>query len=135
MTYPHQKIICYDGVCNLCNSWVSQLINLDKKKQFRYIWLQSETAHTLFKKQNFNTKTLSTVAYLKNNNLYTKSTAIILIIADLKGIWSLAKILLLIPTFIRDFIYKIIAKYRYNIFGKQTQCQRPSNEHLDLFIP
>jgi GTPase involved in cell partitioning and DNA repair len=41
---PDERIILFfDGVCNLCNSWVDFLVRRDKRKQFRYAPLQGTT--------------------------------------------------------------------------------------------
>ncbi|MBH38179.1 hypothetical protein CL658_04010 [bacterium] len=132
--YSQLKIICYDGICNFCNRWIFLLLKLDKKNRFKYLWLQSETAKALLRKHQFDTTKLSTIVYLNKGKLYTKSTAVIKILSDLKGFWVLSKILLLIPTIIRDTLYIIIARYRYQLFGKKSSCKRPDVNHENQFI-
>ena len=134
INYSQSKIICYDGICNFCNSWVSLLLTLDKKNRFKYLWLQSDTAKNILAEYPINTKKLSTIAYLKKGKLYTKSTAVIKILSDLKGIWILTSILLLVPLFLRDSLYIIIARYRYKVFGKQNSCKRPNVTQENQFI-
>ena len=48
--------------------------------------------------------------------------------------WMLTKLLLLIPKIIRDTIYIIIARYRYQLFGKQDSCKRPDINQENQFI-
>ncbi|MDH5458216.1 MAG: DCC1-like thiol-disulfide oxidoreductase family protein, partial [Nitrospinota bacterium] len=55
--------------------------------------------------------------------LTEKSTAVIHISKYLGGVWPLCMIALVIPPFIRDFIYDIIAKNRYRWFGKYDTCR------------
>ena len=132
--YSQSKIICYDGICNFCNRWVSLLLKLDKKNHFKYLWLQSETAKSILSKHQFDATHVSTIVYLNKGKLYTKSTAVIKILSDLKGMWILTKLLLLIPKIIRDTIYIIIARYRYQLFGKQDSCKRPNVNQENQFI-
>ena len=130
----NKYIICYDGVCNFCNFWVSLLIQYDKKKRFNYLWLQSETATKLLEKSTLTQADLNTIIYLRKGKIYTQSTAIIKIISDLKGFWIIIKLCYLIPKPIRDLVYNVIASVRYKLFGKQTSCQRPPVDQLDQFI-
>ena len=44
------------------------------------------------------------------------------ILKEMGGVWKLFFIFIIIPNFIRDFIYKIIAKTRYKIFGRHDYC-------------
>ena len=130
----NEYIICYDGVCNFCNFWVSLLIQYDKKKRFNYLWLQSETATKLLANSSLTPADLNTIIYLRKGKIYTQSTAIIKIISDLKGFWIMIKLCYLIPKPIRDLVYNVIASVRYKLFGKQTSCQRPPVDQLDQFI-
>ncbi|MFZ1677755.1 MAG: DCC1-like thiol-disulfide oxidoreductase family protein, partial [Saprospiraceae bacterium] len=41
------KIIFYDGVCPMCNTWVKRIIRWDRKKVFHFAALESETAQKL----------------------------------------------------------------------------------------
>ncbi|MCF6244284.1 MAG: DCC1-like thiol-disulfide oxidoreductase family protein, partial [Sulfurovum sp.] len=66
---------------------------------------------------------------------YYKSTAILKIVRSLGGVGILANILYVIPRFIRDFIYDVIAKYRYEIFGKMDACRMPNKGEEELFLP
>ncbi|MBI59860.1 hypothetical protein CL657_01425 [bacterium] len=127
-------IICYDGVCNFCNFWVSLLIKYDKKKHFKYLWLQSQTATKLLANSTLTPADLNTIIYVRKGKIYTQSTAIIKIISDLKSFWIMIKLCYLIPKPIRDLVYKVIATVRYKLFGKQTSCQRPPVDQLDQFI-
>ena len=74
-------IICYDGVCNFCNFWVSLLIKYDKKKRFKYLWLQSQTATKLLAKSTLTPADLNTIIYLRKGKVITQSAAIIKIIS------------------------------------------------------
>ena len=123
------KIIIFDGICALCNSTVDLLIKLDKNKIFHYTPLQGEFVRSLETAPD-----IDSVIFYDEGTLYYKSTAILKILASLGGIWVLANIFYLIPISIRDFIYDLIAKYRYKVFGKREYCRTPKEDELKLFI-
>ncbi len=125
-----QKVILFDGVCGLCNKSIDMLIKLDKHGIFKYTSLQGEYVKTLDIAEE-----LDSIVFDEEGMLYYKSTAIIKIVRSLGGMGILANIFYIIPTFIRDFIYDVIAKYRYHIFGKMESCRMPNKGEEELFLP
>ena len=124
----NEKILLFDGICNLCNNLVLFIIKRDPESQFKFASLQSEMGKLLLKKYILESNNLNTVVYIKGEKYFLKSTAILNIIKDLGGYWKLFYAFILIPKFIRDFIYDLIAKSRYRIFGKKESCMIPNPE-------
>ena len=124
-----QKIIIFDGICALCNSSITILMHLDTKKRFRYSSLQGEFVKTLDIEPD-----IDSIIFYDDGVFYYKSTAILKILESLGRPWVLIKIFYIIPRVIRDFIYDIIAKYRYKIFGKRESCRMPKEDEQSLFI-
>ncbi|SFW16658.1 thiol-disulfide oxidoreductase DCC family protein [Cellulophaga fucicola] len=133
----NKKIIFFDGVCNLCNNFIDQIIHKDHKKIIYYSSLQSDITKELLKPFNVEVtdSTLSTIFFYENGKLYKQSTAVLKVYTNLStGYRILAKILLVIPSFIRNGVYNFIAKNRYRFFGKKETCRLPSQEEKDQFI-
>ncbi|HEX7366882.1 MAG TPA: DCC1-like thiol-disulfide oxidoreductase family protein [Pelobium sp.] len=126
-------IILFDGVCNLCDGFVQRIIASDKKDFFRFASLQSETAQALLKNHP-NLKGLKSIVYLENNEVFTKSSAALKIAAHLSGSWNLLSIGYIFPLFLRNGVYDLIAKYRYNWFGKKDQCMVPTPQIKAKFL-
>jgi len=124
-----ERIIIFDGVCGFCNKSIDALMRLDEDKLFKYTSLQGEYAKKLAIP-----KGLDSIIFYDNGTLYYKSTAILKILRSLGGIWILSNIFYIIPKIVRDFIYDIIAKYRYYIFGKMESCRMPTKDEVTLFI-
>ncbi|MGI8544607.1 MAG: thiol-disulfide oxidoreductase DCC family protein [Aridibacter sp.] len=133
MNIPKQAIILFDGVCNFCNDWVNFIIEQDSKNHFKFSPLQSEIAEKLLEKYNVDKETDS-VILIEDGKAYTHSTAALRIARNLDGIWSVFYIFLLVPKFIRNFFYKILAKYRYKLFGKKDECMIPTPEIRRKFL-
>lgn len=131
----NKKIILFDGVCNLCNQTVLRIIKLDEKDTFRFTSLQSETGKEIIDYLKIDTtKVDSIILFEPNQAYYLKSTAALKIFGNFGGIWEVSKFLLFFPSFIRDFVYDIIAKNRYKWFGKKNQCMIPTPELLSKFL-
>lgn len=132
-----KKIIFFDGVCNLCNNFIDQIIQKDKKKIIYYSSLQADITKELLKPFNIEVtdKTMSTIFFYENGKLYKQSTAVLKVYTNLgTGYSVLAKTLLVIPSFIRNLVYNFIAKNRYRFFGKKETCRLPTQEEKDQFI-
>lgn len=130
----NHPVILFDGVCNLCNSSVQLIIKRDKKKVFRYASLQSNFGKQALKKFKLDEKKIDSIVLYENENILFKSTAVLKIAHKLGGIYSAAYAFVVIPLFIRDYIYDFIARNRYRWFGKQESCMVPSPELKNLFI-
>lgn len=117
------KVVFFDGVCNLCNSWVQWLIKRDKKNVLHYSSLQSAYA----KQHITDPEILSTdsIVFFVNNTFYTRSSAVFQILKQLGFPYKIALVFYLVPRFIRDYVYNTVAKNRYRWFGKRATCMVP----------
>lgn len=128
------SIVLFDGVCNFCNYWVRFAIKRDKKKKLRFGTLQGEAAKKLLEKYNFHTTSLNSVILIDKERIWTQSSAAIRICKYLNGGWKLFYGLIIIPKFIRDFFYNIIARNRYKWYGKREECMIPSADITERFL-
>jgi len=126
------NIILFDGVCNLCDFSVQFVIKHDKNAYFHFASLQSEVGQDLVKK--YHLEKLDSIILIKEGTFYTHSTAAIKIAKHLDGGWKHLSIFRFLPTGMRDFIYKLIAKYRYKIFGKKDVCMMPMLKDEERFL-
>ena len=126
------KIIFFDGVCNLCNRLVIFIIKRDRNRIFKFASLQSAKAEEMgiIKKD----KTLNTIIFLNENKLYQKSSAVLHICKLLPFPWPLLFGFIIVPRFIRDSVYNFVADNRYKWFGKRDQCMVPSKIIEDRFL-
>lgn len=123
-------IVLFDGVCGLCNQSVAFLIKIDRDKRLKYTPLQGEFAKTLPIKAN-----IDSIVFYDDGVLYYKSTAILKLCATLGGVCKVTSLFYIIPSFLRDGLYDLVAKYRYRLFGKTERCSLPTKEQKELFLP
>ena len=126
-------IVLFDGVCNFCNGVVQFLYARDKNHVFRFASLQSDIGQELLAKHSISLD-ISTVVVIENNKVYTHSTGALKTTKYLSKLWPLSQVLLVIPRFIRDFGYDIIAKNRYRWFGKHDSCPIPAPGLREQFL-
>ena len=129
-----RSIVLFDGVCNLCNGFVNFLIDRDQHDRFRFGSLQSENVKGLLLTFHYTTQEISTVVLIQDNALYTQSTAVLRICRLLPGAWPLLYGFIIIPRPLRDFIYNLVAKNRYRIFGRKDTCRIPTPALQSKFV-
>ena len=123
-----KAIIFFDGVCNLCDSFVNFMYKRDSQRQFLYAPLQGETAE---KSLSAGDRTnLKYIVLFHKNQIFRGPQAIQEVFCRLypRGAWFLKRI----PG---HFLYKSIAKRRYSLFGKKETLYEPSPQQKDFFLP
>jgi len=130
-----KPIVLFDGVCNFCNYWVNFAIKRDRKKKLLFTPMQGKTASQLLLDHKIKATSLSSVIIIDDGIAYTHSSAAIRICKHLNGGWKLFYGLIIIPKFIRDALYNIIACNRYKWFGKKESCVVPTPELRERFLP
>ncbi len=127
-------IILFDGVCNFCNGSVNFIIDRDPEAYFKFAPLQSEIGEKLLKENGIDKIETDSVVLIEDGKVYTRTTAALRIARKLSGYWSYFYGFTVVPSFIRDVFYKLFAKYRYKMFGKQEACMLPSPEVRARFL-
>ncbi len=131
----NKQLILFDGVCNLCNSSVQFVIKHDKKDKFLFTALQSNVGKKIIQEFNIDTsKTDSILLYSPDKGLSLRSTAALNIAKQLRFPINTLIIFIIIPNFIRNWIYDLIARNRYKWYGKMDDCMIPTPEIKAKFL-
>lgn len=126
------NVIFFDGHCNLCNRFVDFLIKRDRKRVLKFAPLQGRTAEAKLPLEY--RQKLGTIVYDQNGEFHVRSTAALKILISLGGLWTLVGIFFVIPRFVRDLVYRWIAKNRYLWFGRRDTCRLPTPEERAQFL-
>ncbi|MFN4234436.1 MAG: thiol-disulfide oxidoreductase DCC family protein [Bacteroidia bacterium] len=127
-------ILLFDGECNLCNGTVQFVIKRDKKAIIKFASLQSEIGKQLMQKFNIPTEYIDSIILVENNKVFYKSTAALRLSKKMDGLWPLIYVFIIIPAFIRNFVYDFIARNRIKWFGKADSCWVMTLELRERFI-
>ncbi len=130
----NHKIILFDGVCNLCNSSVNFVIKKDKNDVFRFAALQSEIGKKYIDKFNVDPSQTDSIILVEGEKHYIKSSAALNVAKSLKGAYPLFYGFMIIPNFIRNWVYDYVAKNRYKWYGKKESCMIPTPELKGKFL-
>lgn len=130
----HSPIILFDGVCNLCNSAVQFIIRHDKKSLFRFASLQGDHGQQLLKDYHLSLDDFNSFVLIQNNKTFTKSSAAMQVVKQLGKPVNFLYGFIIVPSFIRNAVYDIIAKNRYSWFGKKDECILPTPALKERFL-
>ena len=127
-------VVLFDGVCNFCNATINFVIEHDRAGHFKFAPLQSKVGERLMTENGIDRIETDSVILVEDGKAYTHSDAALRIARRLDGIWSWAYALRIVPRFIRDAGYRLFAKNRYRLFGRQDACMMPTPEIRARFL-
>lgn len=137
-----QRLLLFDGVCNLCDRSVQFVIRHDRKGKFKFASLQSAYAEQILKKypeiapfnKTGNNPDWGSIVFILKGKAYTRSAAVLKVMEELGFPWKIVAVFYILPSAFRDALYNFIAKNRYRWYGKKDSCMIPTPELRDRFM-
>ena len=131
--FSGKKIVFFDGDCMLCNSLVAFLVKQRVDSLF-FCNINSSSARAILASYSYDGLPQNTIYFLSDDKLYVKSTAVLKVLNLISTISKITShCLLLVPVFLRDAVYTLVAKNRYRFF-KKTSCYIPTAEEKVSFL-
>ena len=131
---PEDRVVLFDGVCNLCGAWARFLIRFDRQGIFKLCAVQSDEGMALLAFFGMRTDYFETMAVVEGPVLFTKSDAFFRVMRRLPFPWPLLVVFRVVPLSIRDWLYDRVARNRYKIFGRADACVLPTPDHERRFL-
>ncbi len=129
-------VVLFDGVCNFCNGTVQFIIDRDAKDTYRFCAIQSQEAKALLAGigQKIPEGDPDSILLYDRGKLYSHSTAALRIAKGMDGLWKIFSLGLIVPAFLRNIVYRFIARNRYKWFGKSESCRVPDAAFRKRFL-
>jgi predicted DCC family thiol-disulfide oxidoreductase YuxK len=131
-----QPVVVYDGVCLLCSRWIRFLLNHDDEGRYLFAAMQSESGRHLLQSNGLDPDSPYSMLLVENGQGYTDTTAIAKVLRGLphrRWHW-LSVVMLAVPQGLRDWVYRLVARHRYHLFGRSEQCFAPTPEQRARFM-
>ena len=128
------SIVLFDGICNLCNASIAMIIRNDPHAHFRFAPLQSQIGKQYISEMNIEVDGSGSLVLIQNDQYYLRSEAALRIARKMDRPWNWLWVFIIIPPPIRDLVYRIVSKYRYNWFGKKGSCMVPTEDVKSRFL-
>ena len=129
-----RDIVFFDGDCNFCNSSVNFIFEKRSKNNIYFASLQSKFAKKTLPSSLVNQSEFNTIYFYTGGKIHNRSSAILRIVKHLKQPFRSGMIFLIVPKFIRDFFYNIVAKNRHRIIKSTMTCRLTSTEERKFFL-
>ncbi len=127
-------IILFDAECVLCSANAQFVLKHDKAGYFRLASMQGQIGAEIYRKHGMDPLDPSTMLVVEGDRVRQDSDAVLSIYGALGLPWRLFAILRIVPAFIRDPIYRYVARNRYRVFGKRTSCWVAPPEYRDRVL-
>jgi predicted DCC family thiol-disulfide oxidoreductase YuxK len=132
-------LVLYDGVCALCNGIVKFLLARDRDDRFRFLALQSELGRAIVRARGGDPDEVSTLYVITapgrpGERVLARGRAGIRAVTAAGGAWRLLHALRILPSFLLDLGYRLVARHRYRIAGRLAACPVPPPEHRHKFL-
>ena len=128
------RVVLFDGVCNLCNGWVRFLIARDPAARLRLASVQSDAGRAILAWCGLPVDHFDTMVFVEAGRAYTKSTAFLRVVRYFPRPWPWLSWGLVVPRPLRDWLYDRVALNRYRLFGRQEVCMLPTPEIRSRFL-
>ena len=134
-------VLLYDGECGLCNRVVRLLLRLDRAERLRFVRLQSAVGQAYLQAQGLPVADFDSLVYVPDwarrapGEYLLRTDGVIAALRECGGLGAeLAAVLAVFPVAWRDEGYRLVARWRYRIFGEWRECPLPRPEWRERFI-
>jgi predicted DCC family thiol-disulfide oxidoreductase YuxK len=136
---PTYAVIVFDGVCALCNGWVRFLLRHDHKQRYRFAAMQGDSGRGLLAAHGLDPDDPSSFLLIEYDmgaspRISTNTDAMRRVLIGLGGAWRLAALFALLPRFMRNPLYRAVARNRYRWFGRRDTCMLPDPAQAHRFL-
>ncbi len=133
--FPDDRpVIIFDGKCVLCSRFAQFIMRTDRQRRFRMLAAQSPIGSALYAHLGLDAESYETFILLEEGRARLRSDAALRIFAKLGLPWSLSGVARLMPRFVRDKLYDLVARNRLRWFGSRASCYAPDPSDADRFI-
>jgi predicted DCC family thiol-disulfide oxidoreductase YuxK len=129
------SVIVFDGVCVLCSRWVDFVLRHDRRGRYKFAAMQTACGRELLIAHGIDADDPLSFLLLEGGTGYTDTNAIVRILRSFGTGWrAVALLVSIVPRFIRDPLYRWIARHRYRLFGQRLTCVAPTADIADRFL-
>ncbi len=126
-------LLVYDGSCGFCARSVQFILRHERRHDLRFVPRDSELGKEL--RREFHLEAVESMLWIANGEVAIESGAVLNSAKYLGGMWAmLAAIGSMVPAFLRNPVYRFIARNRRRFSSAATTCLVPTAEQRTRFL-
>lgn len=115
-------IIVFDAKCVLCTANAQFVLKRDTQGRFLLASMQGKVGSALYRRYGIDPADPETMLLVEGDRVRRDSDAVLAIYSGLGWPWRAMALFRLIPRFVRDAVYRLVARHRYRLFGRRETC-------------
>jgi predicted DCC family thiol-disulfide oxidoreductase YuxK len=136
-------LVVFDGNCVLCNGWVKWLTRRDRGDRFRFAAFSTPAVAPLLERHGLTVgagEAPGTVLAFRftqggGEQMLVRVAAVTAMLRELPRPWpAVAAVLGWVPGFLSDPAYRLVARWRYRVWGRLESCPIPTVEERKRFL-
>lgn len=135
-----RPVLLYDGECGLCNGIVRLLLRSDRQGRLRFAPLQGAAAQGYLRARGLPTTDFDSLVFVpdweapERSAPLLRSDGVLAAAAEVGGGWRLVAWLRVLPAWLRDALYQLVARSRHALFGKYRPAPLPDPAWTKRFL-
>jgi predicted DCC family thiol-disulfide oxidoreductase YuxK len=127
-------VMVFDGACNLCHVWVAFALARDPDGRLRFLAIQSPPGQAFLERNRLPTETFESFYLVEDGAILQKSRGFLRMVRYLRRPWPWLAQFAILPAWLLDPLYDLIARNRYRWFGRRELCLVPDLGAPDRFL-
>ena len=124
---PLEALMLFDGVCNFCSGSVLFILKRSQGSTLRFAAMQAPASQAWLATLGLPLEHYETFALVEDGQLYLKSRGVLRLTRHMAWPWPvIGRLVGLAPRRLLDWLYDRVARNRYRILGRKTQCFAPT---------
>jgi len=126
-------MLVYDGACGFCNRSLQFILRHERRHDLRFVPRDSPLGLDL--RRHFHLETAESMLWIEHDSVAIESEAVLRAALYLGGVWAiLGNLGLMVPSFVRNWAYRLIARNRRRLSVRSTSCLVPTAEQRARFL-
>lgn len=126
-------ILVFDGHCSLCNHTVGFILRREQEATLRFAPATGAAGGHLCRQSGIPDAPERTFLLVEEGRYLDRSDAALALTRYLRAPWHWLYYLRIVPKFLRDGVYNLVARNRYRLFGRQAGCIVPDERQRSRF--
>jgi predicted DCC family thiol-disulfide oxidoreductase YuxK len=135
-----RPVLLYDGECGLCNAVVRFLLREDAGGRLRFAPLQGPAAQAYLRAHGLPTEDFDSLVFVpdwerpEDGGSCLRTAGVLAALDEIGGVWRALSWVRVVPAALRDPFYKVVARFRYALFGEYRPTPLPEAEWERRFL-